>query len=370
MSKKILVTGGAGFIGSHLVDALIKKGHDVAVLDNLSINNNEKPAYLNSDARLIQGDIRDRKLLEQILPEFQVVFHEAASVGIAQSNYEISRFVDNNALGTAILLQAIAEKNPRLEKFILSSSNTAYGEGLYKCENCGIFHPKIRSEEDVKLLGFELVCPDCEKPAIPIPTPEKTEMLCNSIYSITKREQEELSMHVGKTYGFPVAILRYFNVYGPRQALSNPYTGVSAIFMNRVKNNNPPMIYEDGLQTRDFIFIDDVVEANILAMENPNANYEIFNVGSGVPLTIKSLAEKIYKLCGKEPRVNITQEYRKGDIRHCIADTSKIREKLGWQPKFSFESGLKQLFEWSLSEKSEDNFDKADKELREKGLLS
>jgi len=366
---KILVTGGAGFIGSHIVDKLIEKGHEVTILDNLVSTSGEAPDYLNKKAEFISGDVRDLDLLKKIIPDFQVIFHEAASVGIAQSNYEIESFVENNCLGTARLLQAIVDAKTK-PKLIFSASNTTYGEGLYRCFDCeNKFHAKIRTPEEVEQYGFDPRCPKCKGVSKPIPTQETTELNCNSVYAFTKKTQEELLLFLGRLYNFPVVVLKYFNVFGPRQSLSNPYTGVSAIFISRVKNNNIPMIYEDGLQTRDFVYIDDVVDVNMLAMENPTADYEIFNVGSGNPITIKHIAEEICRLFNKIPEVEINKKFRNGDIRHCIADTSKIKEKLGWQAKVSFNEGLKRLYEWSKTQESKDDFAKADAELKEKGLV-
>lgn len=365
---KILITGGAGFIGSHIVDRLIEENYDVTILDNLIATNNQLPDYLNKKARFIHGDILNREFIRKELKNFDVVFHEASSVGIAQSNYEIEKFVENNCLGTARILQYIVESKAK-PKLIISASNTTYGEGLYECKNCGKFHPEIRTTEQIKEYGFEPICQKCKEVGKPIPTSEDTSLYCNSIYALTKKFQEESAILLGKLYGFPVVLLKYFNVFGPRQSLSNPYTGVSAIFMSRVKNNNPPVIYEDGLQTRDFIFIDDVIEANIIAIKNPNANFEVFNVGSGKPITIKYLAEEIHNLYGKQPKIEINHEFRKGDIRHCIADITKIKEKLGWSPKTSFKDGLKKIIEWAKTQESKDEFDKANKELKEKGLL-
>jgi len=365
---KILVTGGAGFIGSHLVDKLIEKKHDVSILDNLISTNGAVPEYLNKNAEFIQGDIRDKTLLKKIIPEFEVIFHKAASVGIAQSNYEIGNFTDNNCLGTARLLESIVEfgKKPKL---IISSSNTSYGEGICLCEDHGKFHPKIRTSSQIKENGFEPVCFKCKCPGKPFPTPETTELDCNSIYAINKKNQEEMALFLGKLYEFPVVSLRYFNVFGPRQSLSNPYTGVSAIFMSRVKNNNPPVIYEDGLQTRDFIYIDDIVNANILAMEKSSANNHIFNVGSGNPVSIKKLAEKICEIYGKSPKIEINGKFRKGDIRNCIADNSKIQKMLDWKPNVSFDEGLRNIYEWSKNQLFKDDFEKANSELKNKGLL-
>lgn len=365
---RVLVTGGAGFIGSHITDKLIDSGYDVSVLDNLSGTDGKKPDYFNKRADFIQGDVRNSKLVNSIIKEYDGIVHNAAAVGIAQSNYELTRFTDVNCLGTANILEAIiaSKKKPKL---IIPASNTTYGEGLYSCESHGKFHPRIRSSEDISDYGFEPICPECYAPGKPIPTPEETSLDCNSLYAFTKKFQEENALLLGKMYDFPVIALKYFNVFGPRQSLSNPYTGVSAIFMSRVKNGGTPSIYEDGKQTRDFVSVHDVVNANMLALNNEKANYETFNIGSGKPTTIKSLAEKICELYGKEPKLEINGKFRKGDIRHCIADNSKARKLLDWQPKVSFNEGLKEIYEWSKTQESRDDFDKANKELREKGLI-
>jgi len=366
--SQILVTGGAGFIGSHIVDKLVVLGHTVTILDNLVSTKGELPDYINKNAVFINGDINDKELLDRIINNFDFIFHEAASVGIAQSNYEIRDFMHNNVTGTANLLQSIIDSKCK-PKLILSASNTTYGEGIYNCNSCGDFHAEIRTNNDIMGHGLEITCPKCHKVCKPIPTPETTSLNCNSVYALSKKYQEELILFLGKLYNFPVVILKYFNAFGPRQSLSNPYTGVSAIFTSRIKNNNPIVIYEDGLQTRDFVYIDDIVQANILAMENNSANYETFNVGSGNPVTIRYIAEKIYELFGKDPNIELLQKYRNGDIRHCIADNSKIREKLGWAPRVSFDDGIKRLFEWSKDQESQDNFDKANSKLKEKGLI-
>ncbi len=364
---KILVTGGAGFIGSHITDRLISEGHYVTILDNLSVTGGEKPDYLNRNARFVQGNMLDSGLVYKLVSSNDAIFHEAASVGIAQSNYEISNFVDNNCLGTAKLLQAIVDSKTK-PKLIISASNTTYGEGVYECGAHGQFHPEIRTQEDIDEFGFEPVCPTCSTSGKPVPTPESTSLNCNSMYALTKKFQEESAMMMGKIYGFPVVLLKYFNVFGPRQSLSNPYTGVSAIFMSRVKSGSKPVIYEDGMQTRDFVSVHDVVEANMLALQNANADYEVFNIGSGNPTTIRTLAEEICKLYGKEPEYEINGKFRKGDIRHCIADSGKARAILGWNPRVSFTAGLREIYEWAQTQESRDDFEKADKELREKGL--
>jgi dTDP-L-rhamnose 4-epimerase len=362
MTKSVLVIGGAGFIGGHIVDKLVNRGYSVKVLDNLSATSGKVPSYLNKKAEFIKGDIRNKELLKLLVKRCDAIFHEASKVGIAQSNYCVTDFVENNCLGTSSLAQAIIDTNSN-PKVILSSSNTSYGEGVYRCKRHGTFHPPIRSKEYVEREGFDIKCPTCGSISEPFPTPEETNLNCNSIYAQTKRFQEESMMLLGKLYGFPVVSLRYFNVFGPRQSLSNPYTGVSAIFVSRIKSGKPPILYEDGLQTRDFVFIDDVVDANILSLENPNANYGIFNVGSGKPITIKKLAESIFKLFNKKPNYKISRKFRKGDIRHCIADKSAIKKVLGWEPKHSFDYGIQEFFKWSISKESKDNFHKAEREL-------
>jgi len=365
---KALITGGAGFIGSHIADKLIEKNYSVTIMDNLSSTGGKVPDYLNKNAKFIYGDVRNKKLLRKIVPNFNIIFHKAASVGIAQSNYEIESFVNNNCLGTSKILESIIESGTK-PKLIISTSNTTYGEGIYFCDNHGKFHPAIRSIEDVKKRGFELNCPKCKNVGRPIQTPEDTELNCNSIYALTKKFQEESSMLLGKTYNFPVILLKYFNVFGPRQSLSNPYTGVSAIFMSRVKNDSSPVVYEDGNQTRDFVYIDDVVRANISVIENENAKYEIFNVGSGKPVKIRDIAEKACELYKKDLEIKVTNKFRKGDIRHCTADIAKIEEKLGWRPEISFEEGFERLYKWSRNQDSRDGFERADNELKEKGLI-
>jgi len=228
----------------------------------------------------------------------------------------------------------------------------------------------LREPSDIVDGNWDPVCPNTGEKNEPIPTPESAVQHCNSIYAITKKNQEEMVMNVGKTYNIPVVALRYFNVYGPRQSLSNPYTGVVAIFMSRIKNDHPPVVYEDGLQTRDFISVHDVARANILAMEKDEANYEVFNVGTGIPMQIKSIAEILAELYGKDIQPEITSQFRKGDVRHCYSDNTKIRGKLGFEPQVSFEDGMKELIEWSKTVSSEDKFDTAEAELKVKNIIS
>ncbi len=367
---KILVTGGAGFIGSFLVDKLISDGHSVRIFDNLEpqVHQNKIPDYLNKEAEFIKADVMDYDALAKAIDDVEVIFHEAAMVGVGQSMYQIRRYVNVNTLGTANLLDILVNKNHGVKKLIVASSMSSYGEGLYICENCGEIEPPLRTEEQFERKEWELKC-SCGKSLKPIPTPESKFQDCNSIYAYTKKYQEDMVMNIGKTYGIPVTALRYFNVFGPRQSLSNPYTGVIAIFMSRLMNNNQPLIFEDGNQTRDFISVHDIVKANIMSMKQRSADYERFNIGTGRATSIKEIALVLGKLLNKKIQPDITNRFRKGDVRHCIGDISKIKNKLGFVPDVSLEEGMKELIEWSSNQESVDKVEGATRELEEKGLL-
>jgi dTDP-L-rhamnose 4-epimerase len=369
--KKVLVTGGAGFIGSHLVDELVKRNYEVIVIDSIDkqVHTDGIPDYINLKARYIFEDIRKKKILEEIVKEVDYIFHFAAKVGVGQSQYQIREYVDVNITGTANLLDILVNKKNNVKKLIVASSMSIYGEGLYKCEKCGNVKPELRNFKEEKIDDWEPKCPFCNGNITPVPTPETHQIIPNSIYAITKKEQEEMSLLIGKTYNIPVVSLRFFNVYGPRQSLSNPYTGVCAIFLSRIKNDKPPVIFEDGLQTRDFIWVGDIVKACILSMEKESANYEIFNVGSGKPISIVEIANLLIKLLGKDLKPEITYKFRKGDVRHCYADISKIKEKTGFEPETTLEEGLKKLIEWAKERKAVDKFKKAHQELKKKGLV-
>ncbi len=369
---KILVTGGAGFIGSFLVDELVKKGHQVRILDNLDPQvhpNGEPPEWLNKEAEFIKGDVRDYETLKKAIDGIEIVFHHAAAVGVGQSQYQIKHYVDVNTGGTANLMDIIVNHKNSVKKIIVAASMSSYGEGAYICEEHGRIRPEPRTEEQMNQGKWEQYCPHCGKVLKPVPTKEEDCMIINSIYAMTKKDQEDIVMTIGKAYKIPCVSLRFFNVYGPRQSLSNPYTGVAAIFMSRIKNGNPPIVYEDGMQSRDFINVHDLVRANILAMEKEEADYNIFNVGVQNPIPVLKLAEIIAKLYNKDIKPEIKNKYRKGDIRHCYADITKIKTLLGWEPQISFEEGMKELIEWSRNAKAEDKFEIAQKELEEKGLV-
>lgn len=369
--NKILVTGGAGFIGSFLVDKLIEKGYQVRILDNLEdqVHFGKKPQYLNKKAEFIKGDVRNLQDLKKAIKGVEAIFHLAASVGVGQSNYQIQKYVDVNILGTANLWDLIINTENNLKKFITISSMTGYGEGNYSCSRCGVVRPPLREESQLLKKDWSLYCPRCGKQVVPISTDEKALDFPNSIYGFSKKAQQDMAQILGKLYNLPTVVLRGFNIYGPRQSLSNPYTGVTAIFISRLKNNKEAVIFEDGLQTRDFVSVHDVVDAFVLSLEKEEANYQTFNIGSGKGTTILEVGQTLSKLLNKNGLLEVNQNFRKNDIRHCFADITKAKHLLGWQPKVSLERGLEELIEWSVTQKAEDKFSEAQKKLMEKKLI-
>lgn len=369
--KKILVTGGAGFIGSFLVDELVDFGHDIRILDNLEeqVHHGEKPKYLNKSAEFIKGDVRNYQVLEQTLKGVDAVFHLASAVGVGQSNYQIKKYVDANVGGTANLLDILVNTKNHIKKLVTISSMTGYGEGNYVCKKDGIVRPPLREVNQLQKKEWNLYCPKCGLMVEPTATDETALDFPNSIYGFSKKAQQDMALIIGKLYNIPTAVLRGFNIYGPRQSLSNPYTGVTAIFISRLKNNQPAVVFEDGLQTRDFISVHDIVRAFVMALEEEDANYQMFNIGSGQGTTILEIGQTLSKLLGRSGLIQINQEFRKNDIRHCFADFSKAKKLLGWEPKISLEQGLKELIEWGTTQKAEDGFSQAQKELKQKGLI-
>jgi dTDP-L-rhamnose 4-epimerase len=370
MSKKVLITGGAGFIGSHLADELINNGYKVRALDNLSEQvhgkNASRPEYLNPEVELQIGDVRDRDAVEKALEGIDAVFHLAAMVGVGQSMYQIKDYTDVNNVGTAVLMEALMDKP--VDKLVTASSMSIYGEGLYKDSED---HDRMECERklsDLKKAKWEMY-EENGNVLSPVPTPETKQPNLSSVYALSKYDQERLSLITGKAYNFPATALRFFNVYGTRQALSNPYTGVLAIFASRLLNNNSPMIFEDGKQKRDFIHVKDVARACRLAMESSKADGEVFNIGSGNQYSIQFIADKLAEVMGKEGiKAEITGKYRVGDIRHCFADTTKTKNVLGFEPEVKFEEGLFELAEWLKTQIATDNVTKASQELSSRGL--
>jgi dTDP-L-rhamnose 4-epimerase len=374
MPKRILITGGAGFIGSHTADRLIERGYEVVIYDNLDPQVHDSiPDYLHPDAEFIEGDVRDRNRLHRVLRGVDAVCHLAAAVGIGQSMYDIEKYVDVNIGGTAVLLDLLVkEPDVRVEKVVIASSMSIYGEGEYDCPECGVArHPHVRSREEIRKGGWELHCVVCAHRLQPRPTRETSSLNPNSIYAITKRVQEEMTMMVGRAYGIPVVGLRYFNTYGQRQSLRNPYTGVCAIFSSRIKTGNPPILYEDGLQTRDFVHVRDVARANQLAIESAAADGQVLNVGTGRVTTVKEIAQALIHLYGKERELTprIANQFREGDIRHCCADISEIQRVLRFSPEVSLSEGLQDLVNWGRTQQAADCFDQAQAELDRFGLV-
>ncbi|HTF34080.1 MAG TPA: NAD-dependent epimerase/dehydratase family protein [Myxococcota bacterium] len=368
---RILVTGGAGFVGSHLVDALIAQRHEVRVLDSLEpqVHGRERrpPDYLNRNAELQVGDVRDHSAVARALDGIEVVFHLAAAVGVGQSMYEMERYVSVNSVGAAVLLEGVAQRRERIRKLIVASSMSAYGEGSYRNEAGELVYPALRPEEQLRRRLWELR--DEEQELLrPVPTSETKPLAPTSIYAITKRDQEEMCLSIGAAYRVPTVALRYFNIYGTRQSLSNPYTGVMAIFCSRLLSGKRPLIFEDGLQTRDFVHVSDIVQANLLALEKDQAAGCVYNVGTGEPTSVRRVAELLADEFGVREPPEVPEHFRAGDIRHCFADITKIRTALGYQPRVSLGEGLRQLLAWLRTQKAEDRVEEAHRELERRGL--
>lgn len=370
MSKRVLITGGAGFIGSHLADELLKKGYRVRALDCLCPQvhgpGRTRPDYLHPEVELMVGDVRSRTALRKALRGVEAVFHFAARVGVGQSMYEVSEYTDVNNLGTATLLQVLIE-HP-VERLIVASSMSLYGEGLYRTASGAYVAGSERPLEQLKAKQWELRASNGE-PLSPIPTPESKPPALASIYALSKFDQERMCLLIGRAYNIPTVALRFFNVYGTRQALSNPYTGVLAIFASRLLNDHAPMIFEDGEQQRDFVSVYDVAQAARLALETPAAAYEVFNVGSGEHFTIREIAERMALAVNKEfIQPEITEKYRVGDIRHCFADITRARTVLGYEPRVRLADGLRELAAWLEGQAAVDNVAQARAELASRGL--
>ncbi|GIW05459.1 MAG: nucleoside-diphosphate-sugar epimerase [Dehalococcoidia bacterium] len=368
---KVLVTGGAGFIGSHLVDALLAAGHDVVGFDSLDPQvhpSGEWPPYLNPAAHWIRGDVRDADALAAALDGVEAIHHLAAFVGVGQSMYEIRRYIDGNNVGTAVLLEAAVARRDRIRKLIVASSMSLYGEGRYLDSRGAPIAPRPRSEAQLRAHDWTVYGPDGQ-PATPIPTDEEKLPQPTSVYAVSKRDQEELVLAVGNAYDIPTVALRFFNVYGPRQALSNPYTGVAAIFSSRLLAGRPPVVFEDGEQTRDFVHVSDIVQANVLALERDGANGQVVNVGTGRAVAIREVAETLARVLGRPIPPEITGQFRAGDIRHCVADISRARRLLGYEPRISFEEGMAQLAEWVAEQPPDDRFDEARQALEARRLI-
>ncbi|MFN7130667.1 MAG: NAD-dependent epimerase/dehydratase family protein [Myxococcales bacterium] len=370
MGKKVLITGGAGFVGSHLADHLLAHGYEVRALDNLTPQvhgeGQRRPEYLSPEVELQVGDVRDPDAVRRALKGVDAVYHLAAMVGVGQSMYEVEQYTSVNNIGTAVLLEALIEKP--VEKLVVASSMSLYGEGLYRAPDGKIIPGRERTLEQLVARQWEVMSADGRVLA-PVPTPEDKTPSLPSIYALTKYDQERMCLTIGRAYGIPTAALRFFNIYGTRQALSNPYTGVLAIFASRYLNNRPPLINEDGYQRRDFVSVHDVAQACRLAMEVKEAAGQVFNVGSGNSYTVREIAERLAQVLGKQSlQAEVTGKYRMGDIRHCFADVSHARKVLGYQPKVALEDGLQELAAWLEGQIAYDRVGEASQDLAARGL--
>ena len=375
----ILITGGAGFIGSNLSLALLSKGHKITVFDNLSPQIHGENAETTSPlfksikdkVNFIQGDVSNVQDWEIALFDQDIVVHFAAETGTGQSMYQINKYTDVNLVGTSLMLDLLSNnKNYNIKKIIIASSRSIYGEGKYKCSEHGNVYPSERIESDMLKGDFNVKCPFCFKNALVLATDEESKIHPSSFYGITKQVQEQMCLLIGKSIGIPVVAFRYQNVYGPGQSLSNPYTGILSIFSTRIKNNNNINVFEDGEETRDFVYIDDVVAATILGIEKEEANFKVFNVGSGKRTSVLEVAKTLKNNYRSEISINISGNFRLGDIRDNYADMQKIKETLGFTPRFTFEEGISNFTNWVENQDvKQDNFQKSIDEMKDRGLL-
>ena len=358
MKKHALVTGGAGFIGSHLVDTLLARGYEVTVLDSLlpqvhgdaELDDEGWPVYLNPRAKRIKGDLLDDGLFAKSIEGVTHLAHLAASVGVGQSMTNIVDYTRNNVLAAAIMLEVLSRKPHTIERIAVASSMSIYGEGAYGRESgsAPVF-PRLRTREQLAKRHWELV--DNDETLTPLPTSEDKLLQPASIYAVNKRDHEEMFLSVGRALEIPTVALRLFNAYGSRQALSNPYTGVAAIFISRLLNDQPPLVFEDGEQRRDFVHVQDVAEAFAVVLDSDRPVWDAFNVGSGKPITVTEMARVLARLLHKNIAPQIINKYRVGDIRHCFADITKIGRVFGFEPRRSFEAGMSELIEWVATTK-------------------
>ncbi len=376
-NKKVLITGGAGFIGSNLALSLIEKGYAVTILDNLSpqihgenANNSFLYNSIIDKVTFIKGDVRNREDWEKALTQQDAVIHLAAETGTGQSMYEIYKYSDINVGGTALLLDILANNKHEIKKIIVASSRAIYGEGRYNCTIHGEVYPLTRNEKDLADGFYECKCPVCGKNVNLLSTHEDSKIQAQSIYAITKYNQEQLVLVAGKSLNIPVVAFRYQNVYGPGQSLSNPYTGILSIFSTQIKNNNSINIFEDGKESRDFVYIDDVVNATILGLENENANFNVYNVGTGQQVDVLHIANTLVNMYQSNVAVNVTGNFRLGDIRHNYADLTKIKTDLDFTPDYKFEQGISKFIKWvNTQEIKENKYSTSIQELKERGLL-
>jgi dTDP-L-rhamnose 4-epimerase len=366
---RTLVTGGAGFVGSHLVRSLVEEGDEVVVLDLLEeqVHHGRAPD-LPASVELIVGDVGDPEAADRALAGVDRVVHLAAAVGVGQSMYEIAHYTRRNTMATAVFLERLVATRPLPARLVVASSMSIYGEGEYECAEHGRLAPIPRPEEQLLARQWELSCQDCGATLRPVGTSETKPLIPTSIYAINKRDHEEMSLVTGAAYGIPAVALRFFNIYGPGQALSNPYTGVAAIFASRLMNRHAPIIFEDGAQSRDFTHVSDIVRGIRLALESEAAVGKAVNLGTGRPTTVSEIADVLSRGLEAHLEPELKQQYRAGDIRHCYADVSRAQALLGFKAEVTLEDGMRDLLEWLVDQEAEDRVDGATAELAARGL--
>lgn len=374
--KNVLITGGAGFIGSNLALKLIEKGYQVTVLDSLSPQihgdnpTETSPLFLSikDKVKFIHGSVTNRSDWEAALEEQDAIVHYAAETGTGQSMYEVEKYVDVNINGTALMLNLLVNGAYNVKKVVVASSRSIYGEGKYISKELGAVYPTQRTAEFMDQGDFDVKYPNSSK-LILVGTDEESKIHPSSVYGITKQNQEQMVLTVCPTVGIAGVAFRYQNVYGPGQSLKNPYTGILSIFSTQIKNGNNINIFEDGLESRDFVYIDDVVDATILGLEKEEANNQVFNVGTGVATNVLTVANELVQNYGIDIAINVSGNYRLGDIRHNFADLAKIHQLLGFEPKISFENGLRKFADWvNTQEVQEDKYQISIDEMKAKGL--
>lgn len=376
MLEKILITGGAGFIGSNIALKLKLQGYRVTVLDSLQPqihgeNPEESQLFISikNKVHFVKGSVTDRKIMEELLTDSDVVIHLAAETGTGQSMYEIEKYCNTNIGGTALLLDILANKKTFVKKVIVAESRAIYGEGKYLCDNCGIVYPIARKESDMTGGDFSVKCPKCGKNVKLLATTEDSKIHPTSVYGITKQMQGQMVHCVCGALGIPSVSFRYQNVYGPGQSLKNPYTGILSIFSNSLRQNHDINIFEDGTESRDFVYIDDVADATILAIKNEKCSGMAFNIGTGKSTDVLTVANELKKIYKSSSEIKVSGNYRLGDIRHNFADISLAQEILGYEPKYQFKKGLKKFSEWVLTQPlEEDKYGMSLEEMKKKGL--
>jgi len=375
--KNVLITGGAGFIGSNISLKLLDKGLKVTVLDNLSPQIHGENPELSSPlykkiidkVTFIKGTVTSKEDWTNAIKDQDAIIHLAAETGTGQSMYEIQKYIDVNIGGTGLMLDILANTDHQIKKVVVASSRAIYGEGRYECVDHGIVYPTERHDEEMSKGDFSCKCPVCNKTVSLLSTTEDSKIHPTSVYGITKQNQEQMVLTVCKSLGIEAVAYRYQNVYGPGQSLSNPYTGILSIFSTRIKNGNAINIFEDGKETRDFVFIEDVVDATILGLENEKANGQVYNVGTGVAIDVVTVANTLTKFYNKEIPIQVSGNYRLGDIRHNFADISKIKSELGFEPQWSFDKGIEAFTQWvNEQEIPEDKYELSIEEMKNKGL--